>query len=305
MKGIAYTILSLWWGFVTAVKLAREQRLGKSKFRGSTIQPCFYCPAKQLRVLPIESFVKLFGLSFHVYMEWAGGFNHIHEDPNDHSWHLEYENAHHICMIIGFLIGALVEVLIYCGLPLPKRAAYIFNFIAFLIQFVVMTGHLEGDHSVEFTAHRMWTILITFSLLSGLAETVLPDNAWIVYARILSFLSQGTWLMQIAFVVWPHNNNPHFQWKEDHATHAWLTILGMTHLMICSVVLTIQYLSVYLTIRFWDRLYSKYEIDAGLDKPEPIKKLNFAKFDKDYASDGSRGFANNSKEYASLINEEE
>jgi hypothetical protein len=226
--------------------------------------PCFCCPRKSLRVLPVESFAKVFGLTFHVFMELGGGVNRINpEDPADTHLRLEYENAHHICMIMGFILGALVEIMVYYGAPLPKKSAYMFNLMAFMIQFVIMTGHLEGDHSVEFTAHKMWTVLITFTFVCFAVEVYDPTNFWSVFMRICFFLAQGTWLMQIAFVVWPHSTNPRLQWVDNHAAHTWLNIFAMAHVSAAACLLIGQYLFVYATIRVWDRMYTKYELDAG------------------------------------------
>jgi hypothetical protein len=292
IPSVAYTILSLWWGFVTAVKYVRMVKLGKSKFESVSAQPCFCCPTKTLRVLPIESFVKVFGLTFQVFMELGGGVNRINpEDPTDTHLRLEYENAHHIMMILAFIVGAIVEIMIYYGVPLPRKSAYMFNLMAFMIQFVIMTGHLEGDHSVEFTAHKMWTILITFTFVTYVCECYDPTNMWSVYMRLCFFLAQGTWLMQIAFVVWPHSTNPRLQWVDNHAAHTWLNIFAMLHVLVAACVLMGQYLFIYATIRFWDKMYTRYEIDVsktGSDKAVSVNK-KFAFMDE--------------KEYASLINQ--
>jgi hypothetical protein len=62
--------LALWWGFVNSVRYARIQKLNKDyKFKGSTYMPFFFCSSKGAQSFPIESFIKLLGLSIHFYME--------------------------------------------------------------------------------------------------------------------------------------------------------------------------------------------------------------------------------------------
>jgi hypothetical protein len=95
--------------------------------------------------------------------------------------------------------------------------------------------------------------------------------------------------MQIAFVVWPLEKvSPRFIWGVDHASITWLTISLMYHFIGCAIILMAQYLFVFYTIDFFDRCYSKYEINA-----EDSYKI----FRWDQSS------KSNSKEYAILMNE--
>lgn len=229
--------------------------------------PCFWCPTVKLRTWPIESWFKVFGLSFHIYMEIRGGLNF------SNGFHFEYENAHHICMIIGFIVGALVEILVYHGLPLPKNVEIMFNLLAFLIQVIIMAGHLDGDSGLEYIVHKLWTILIVLTFVAACCEAYDPTNLWSAYMRICFFLAQGTWLMQIAFVVWPHTTNPYFIFKPDHGGHTWLTIWLMFHLIIAALTLMTQYVIVFYAIELFDRCYTKYELDVKSTEyvDEPIK----------------------------------
>jgi hypothetical protein len=289
-KGIAYTCLALWWGFVTAIKYARAQKNKQLKFRGSTIMPCFYCPSAFLRRYPIESVIKLVGLSFHIFMEVITG---IHRGGPDMHIQLAYENAHHVMMISGFVISAIVEILIYYGLPLPKKADYVFNLLAFLMQVLIMTTHLSGDMGVEYIVHQLWTVLIVLTFVGACIETYDPENLWGIYMRLCFFLAQGTWLMQIAFVVWPHTTNPIFIWGNDHASHAWLSISLMIHISIAAFTLMFQYVWVYFSLSLFDKLFSRYELENNLrnEKDQINYKFNYNK--------------DNKIEYSALLNEDE
>ena len=86
------------------------------------------------------------------------------------------------------------------------------SLIAFLIQAILMLGHLHGAVDVEvnfhcrfqlyllfystififkYHMHYLWTIVITLNFFSALAEAYDPDNFWFIYSRIFFFVVQG------------------------------------------------------------------------------------------------------------------
>ncbi len=249
--------------------------------------PCFYCPTRKLRVLPAESLIKAIGLSYHIYRELYDG---LYVDSQDHMLHMGLENAHHVCMISGFLVTSIIEILIYYGVPLPYKTEYFFNLLSALIQLLIMSGHKSAG--VENTLHELWTILIGLTFVAGCCEIYDPDNLWAIYMRICFFLTQGSWLMQIAFVLWPHTANPRFTWTDSHATHVWLNIYLMVHLAAAACTLMIQYLFVYYTIGIFDRCYTRYELDLSIDDAAAQIKFN------DFENRGG-------KEYSILLNNED
>ena len=52
-------------------------------------------------------------------------------------------------MLSGFLFGSIIEILIYFGVPFPKKTEYAADLIAFLIQAILMLDHLHGPHDLE------------------------------------------------------------------------------------------------------------------------------------------------------------
>lgn len=148
--------------------------------------------------------------------------------------------------------------------------------------------------------HKLWTIIIILTFFAGTVEIYMPNSFWPAFARILFFLCQGTWLMQIAFVVWPHTDNPIFLWKDDHSSHVWLSISLMYHFVGCTILLMCEYLVVYATMNMFDRCYERYEIDVESERVVVVgseKRLRM----KENGHHGSE----NGKEYAFLINEDD
>jgi desulfoferrodoxin (superoxide reductase-like protein) len=97
--------------------------------------------------LPIESFFKLLFLSIHVYVEFVTGW--YKENPTDAYAKLDLDNAHHVCMLSGFIMQAVVEVLVYYGVPFPKKVEFFFAWIGFLIQALIMRVHQDGHPGLE------------------------------------------------------------------------------------------------------------------------------------------------------------
>lgn len=67
--------------------------------------------------------------------------------------------------------------------------------------------------------------------------------------------------MTVAFVMFPHTDNPLLNWPDNENSKTWMKIFLVLHLLAALCTLMAQYLLVYCTIGFWDRLYSRYESD--------------------------------------------
>lgn len=252
--------------------------------------PCFFCPTKETRLFPYESFVKLIGLSMHLFLEiltTEKGF-FFRGEPFDP---LPMESVHHITMLSGFIFGSIIEILIYFGVPFPKRTEYACTMIALLIQAILMSSK-HTDVLLEMHVHQLWSIIIFLTLIAGCLEAYDPDCFWYVYARIFFFITQGTWLMQTAFVVWPHTNNKKFIWGTDHMSNSWLEIVLMFHFLGVATVLLLQYLLVFYTFNVIYKFYRKYELDLEASTVDNIPNMKSKS-------------KNNQIEYSILINEDE
>lgn len=110
--------------------------------------------------MPIESFFKLTFLSIHVYMELITGVYKVKSEGREEHYTLGLENAHHICMLSGFIIQSLIEVLIYYGVPFPKGVEMFFAWIGFLVQALIMTNHKE-ENGIEKEV-SVWCFIVLF-----------------------------------------------------------------------------------------------------------------------------------------------
>ena len=73
-----------------------------------------------------------------------------------------------------------------------------------------------------------------------------PNNFWLIIARSFFALTQGTWFLQAAFVIWPQTTNPLFLW--DPSSHRSVSLLTMSfayHLAGNAFILILVYLIVH------------------------------------------------------------
>lgn len=68
-------------------------------------------------------------------------------------WELIYRNRPHLLMYFGFALGALVELLIYYGEPMPKKTDKALMVAAFLIESFVFSNHTHGRDHIDAQIH--------------------------------------------------------------------------------------------------------------------------------------------------------
>lgn len=213
------------------------------KFQGSTTYPCLCLPGKLFHQLPLESIIKILITSIHFSIELITGY---HNQPQAY---IEDENAHHTAMLFGFFLGAWIEILIHYKIPLPSRLTQIMGFLAFAIEAVMMVFHLHARTMIDAHIHQLLGLTIVCSMLCTLGECWHPNHFWFIVARSFFALTQGTWFIQAAYVIWPQTTNPYFLW--DPNSHRSITLLTMSyayHLAGNAFLLILVYLTVHLVV---------------------------------------------------------
>lgn len=250
--GVFFVCFAFWWHINNCIRYlksfayvingsAKEQQ--RRKFQGSTTYPCTCLPGKTLRQLPLESLLKIIITSIHFSIELITGYctqPHVH---------IEDENAHHTAMLFGFFLGAWIEILVHYKLPLPSRLPQVMGFLAFAIEAMMMVFHLHARTMIDAHIHQLLGLTIVCSMISTLGECWNPNHFWFIVARSFFALTQGTWFIQAAYVIWPQTNNPFFVWDPD--SHRSITLLTMSyayHLAGNAFLLIVVYFLVYLIL---------------------------------------------------------
>ncbi|CAF1098595.1 unnamed protein product [Adineta ricciae] len=261
--GVFFVIFALWWHVNNCLRYFRslvnehdEKSRAPMKFSGSTTYPCFCLSGKRARHLPIESIMKILITSIHFSIEIITGYN---SEPRPH---LGDENAHHTAMLFGFFLGSWVEVLVHYKVPLPKRITQVMGFLAFGIEGLMMVFHLHARSMIDAHIHELLALTICCSMVGALGECFDPNNFWLIVARSFFALTQGTWFIQAAYVIWPKTTNPYFLWDpESHRSVSLLTMSYAYHLAGNAFILIVLYLIVYM----FSSTSTKLNIDLAKD----------------------------------------
>jgi hypothetical protein len=190
--------------------------------------------------MPCESIVKILITSIHFSIEMYNGFN---TKPRIH---IGTVNAHHTAMLFGFFLGAWVEILVHYRVPLPKRITQAMGFLAFAMEGLMLVFHLHARSMVDTHIHQLLALTIAFSMIGTVGECFDPNNFWFIVVRSFFALTQGTWFVQAAYVIWPSSTNPYFVWNPNsHRSISLLTMCYAYHLAGNAALLIIVYLLVY------------------------------------------------------------
>ncbi|CAF1157384.1 unnamed protein product [Didymodactylos carnosus] len=223
--GVFFIVFALWWHIHNSLRYIRSIKPNGHKFHGSTTYPCSCLPSHYLRSLPIESIMKLLITSIHFTIEIVTGY---HTSPKPF---IDDENSHHTAMLFGFWVGAWIEILIHKGVPLPKKIPQTMGFLAFAIEALMMVFHLHARSMVDAHVHKLLALTIVCSMIGALGESYDPNNFYLILGRSLFAMTQGTWFLQIAFVIWPQTTNRLFIWDmNDHRSISLLTMSFAYHL---------------------------------------------------------------------------
>lgn len=251
-----YLLLAVWWSFVISVKFARWQ-IKQKPYKGSMTQPFFFLASTHLRTFPLESLLKLVALLALTINNLVAGIYYLGHGK----FYMEMLNAHHCMMFAGFMLAAIVEILVHYRAHIPPKSEYVFNGLGFMIQFLIMADHKSPE--LQWKLHQSWLLLIGLTLVAFVCECFQPDQIWLTYLRVGFFLTQGTWIAEIAFVLWPPWNGQVTEWDASQNSFDWLNIHLMLHILLCFSFILALYWFVQRNIDHWDRLFTKYEADMN------------------------------------------
>jgi hypothetical protein len=151
-----------------------------------------------------------------------------------------------MAMLFGFFLGSWIEILVHYKVPLPKRITQAMGALAFAMEGIMMTFHLHSRTMIEVHIHQLLALTIICSMIGAIGECFDPNNFWFIVVRSFFALTQGTWFIQAAYVLWPQTTNPYFLWDpESHRSVSLLTMSYVYHLAGNAFLLIILYLIIY------------------------------------------------------------
>ncbi len=267
--GIAFSGVGLWWHINNCIRYIRSLRNENDekskrqqiKFEGSTTYPCFWLPFKSFRRWPIESILKILIPTVDIIIKI-------------HDWYKSREIAGlgallavHIPLTLGFFLAGCVEMLVHYKFPLPKRITHVLAVIAFAMEGFTLFFHIHGEDLLEAHIHRLAFLTITCSVIFAIGECFYPNNFSFIVGRSFFALTQGTWFIQAANIVWPLTTNAHSTW--DHNSHdsiLYTTTFYTFHITGNVIILIVLYLVIHKSISRSIKLnFNQIEDDNQID----------------------------------------
>ncbi len=247
-SGVVFTIWGLWWHinnctrYVRSLRSENDEKVKRQqiKFEGSTTYPCFWLPFKVCRRWPIESIAKIIITSIDMTFKIHDGYQSVPKP------HIEPLRAMHMPMLLGFFIAGWIEILVHYKVSLPKRITQFMGALAFIMEGFIVIFHSHGENLLEAHIHRLLALTITCSMVVAIGECFLPNNLSFIVIRSFFALTQGTWFIQTAFVLWPLSANPYFTWdRNSHDSVLYTTMCYAYHLAGNAIILIILYLIIH------------------------------------------------------------
>ena len=142
--------------------------------------PCLCLPCAKLRQAPVESYIKLFMGLAGILGEYVTGWYSSYMDPSsdniqnatqpshnhDHHmgrrevishrvkvWHFYDGNIQHITMYSGFVLGAIIEILMHYRFEMPKMLDFVCGMIGFSVEAFLFYFHLHARELIDVHVH--------------------------------------------------------------------------------------------------------------------------------------------------------
>ncbi len=217
--------------FILSKKKSPFKKNKLVEYRGSVTMPCIILPCRGVQGAPVESWIKLVmgtigllgevitGFSYELTPQLDQVFSASNTESHEENHHMEsmehhhhrrdlghdnlpnvpvkhirfaYQNTQHITMYFAFILGSIVEILLYHRFNLPRKAAHIMGIIAFSVEAFLFANHLHSRHALDIHLHQLLVLAIYGCVLASCLEAYDTNQVLFTYGRILFTLLQGS-----------------------------------------------------------------------------------------------------------------
>lgn len=242
VPGAMFLLFSLWW-YVGALlqtrnSLSSYSRRGlllssdSSNERLKSQSPAVWypCPGQRLSKIPLEPIVKvLFGILGVVgELFFDGSWILIDKNGKFVAEHLN--NHSHTVMYCFFGLSGVVDLLMWGGsvISLPRKFDFMIMSTCFWIEGFLFYFHLQGHSDISVRLHTILYIVIFVTAATFLVDVFLMRHqSLFALMRAILLGIQGTWFLQIAFVL--YGPKP---WKDTQTNVEFLAVAFAWHLFI-------------------------------------------------------------------------
>jgi hypothetical protein len=208
--------------------------------------------------MPFESILKISVLTVGIYLEIAVGIFNYHKYQS--FLPMDDDNQQHMTMYFPFLLGAIVEIAQHYGASLPEKTDYALGFVAFFVEGLLFSFHLNTKERANVYVHVLLLVGIYGCVFFTLLEACFNRVILFAYGRILFTGLQGAWLIMAAFIT--DSPIPGLTWNLKDMTHVkmfavyfcWYLIIT---LLMCFILLTILKFLYFCELDIFRNMYNE------------------------------------------------
>ncbi|KAH7939214.1 hypothetical protein HPB52_008508 [Rhipicephalus sanguineus] len=112
------------------------------------------------------------------------------------------ESVQHQSMYAFFLISGVVDVMYNAGFPFPPHTDYVALLLAVASEGLLFHFHLQGRMHLDVMVHMLLLYTMVALVTCLIAEMCRPRSVLASLGRAYFCLLHGTWLWQIAFILY-------------------------------------------------------------------------------------------------------
>lgn len=256
VPGTMFLLISIWWflGVLLQTRrnsyiVARQGLLRSSNSVNEGVKPrspptvWYPCPCKALSKFPVEPIVKVLFAIIGTTGELFFDGSWVLVDRNGKFVHEHLNNHSHAVMYCLFGLSGVVDIAMWSGIsiPLPPKFDFIMMSACFWIEGLLFYFHLQGHSDISVRLHTILYIVIFFTACTFFPEVFSTRHqSLLALMRAILLGIQGSWFLQIAFVL--YGPNP---WEDTRANVEFLVIAFAWHLFICITVAIVLFVSLH------------------------------------------------------------
>uniref|UniRef100_A0A674IA03 Transmembrane protein 45B n=1 Tax=Terrapene triunguis TaxID=2587831 RepID=A0A674IA03_9SAUR len=150
----------------------------------------------------------------------------------------------HGTMYFAYVLNGLVDILISLPLGLPPGLDRFMLSQALFVEGFLFYFHAHHRPALDQHIHSLMLIAIFGGALCSLLEVFMRDHPILELLRTTMFLLQGSWFLQIGFVLYPPWGGPGWD-QTDHENIMFLTMCFSWHYIGALLLFIINYTIVY------------------------------------------------------------
>uniref|UniRef100_A0A8D0BBM8 Transmembrane protein 45A n=1 Tax=Salvator merianae TaxID=96440 RepID=A0A8D0BBM8_SALMN len=240
LPGCLFLLIGFWWSVKFPLKyLCRKKKhassLGsKTGFQRIELAEGIFKAVFSLIGMTAEQFVSS-GPHLKLY------------DYETKQWH-QLMNWQHATLYLFYCISGLVDIVAHSTNVLPVALDKMMLSLAVFAEGFLLYYHIHGRSMLDFHLHQLLIVAVFGAAFCIFLEVFFRGIVVLEMLRTSLCILQGSWLWQIAFVLYPPSGSP--EWNQmDHNNTMFLTVCYCWHYAFAILIMAVNYTIVSWIVR--------------------------------------------------------